>query len=312
MITQRVLGISVGAKILVPGNPFKGLWFFSMVFIWLVVALSIYASYMTAPELVREDPLSAFGWVILPLLLAIGATWVWWDDVGWWREARKVASLVRWYKGGEVAFSEEVEASVGEILIKSGVGYVPSALPGRVRAVMEYEAVFTGPEEGVKGDRFGLPEEALGSAGVIYKGYYWLEARLPAVLVKRPTHDVLILVYDPNYVRGRSYAARAGSVEVTAETTGWGIKAAASGEPGRRVWASLRCKYGDLEATMKLLNGEGVPVQKELQLVPREPVVMVMARYMEEPKQVIKALRMKRQTAVGSALHNCALEAKAK
>ena len=54
-------------------------------------------------------------------------------------------------QGGEVGFSEGVEASVGEVLIESGLGYVPSAFPGRVKAVMEYEAVFTGPEEGVCG-----------------------------------------------------------------------------------------------------------------------------------------------------------------
>lgn len=292
------------------GNPYRGLWFFSMVFLWFIVALSIYASYVTTPELAREDPLAAFGWAILPALLAVGATWVWWDNVSWWREAKKVASLIRWYKDGEVGFAEEVEASAGAVIVRSRVSYVPSALPGRVRAVMEYEAVFAGPEEGVRGDRFRLPDEALESAGVIYRGYYWLAATLPAILVKRPVHDVIVMVYDPAKVPRRTYSASDGPAEVTAETSGWGVKVIAAGEPGTRAWATLTCRQDEIEAKIKLLNGEHVPTQKEIALAPKEPTIIVSARYSEEPKHIMKALHLKRQTAIGAALNHCELEVK--
>ena len=290
-----------------PGNPYRGLWFFASVLAWLFVGAFIYASYEASPEMASEDPLGTFAWVIIPALIALGGTWAWLDDVSWWREARRVASLIRWYRGGEVAFSKEVEASAGALILRSGMGYAHTAIPGKGRAVMEYEAVFTGPDEPTRGTRFSLPEETIRSAGLAYRGYYWLAAELPALLVRGGKNDVFVLVYDPEAIGQRTYRARADGVEVVAEVSGWGIRAWATGEPGKIVSAWLKCAYEGIEASIRVFDDEAVPINKEVQLAPRDPVVIVMARYMDEPRQVIKALNINESTAIGAALMNCEL-----
>lgn len=290
------------------GRPW-GFWFFIAVLSWIFTGAAAYASYITTPLMAQEDPLGVFGWLVIPVFISAGVTWAWWDDVKWWRMARKTLSLVLDYSDKKILFKERVNGTLGLLEIDASPTILPSG-SGKPMWILGYQAKFTKVGEENTSNEFVFKKDLIEKAYVITGKGLRFKALLPVVAIRRDEYLTYIAVIDPSNIEGRKYYSFSKEVFVEVEDSGWLVKTVVKGVAGRKVWLKMTCRIDDVETSIDIVKGEEVPINKSIVLFSEKPVIIAIPKGLEQPKYIIKAIGIKWGIPIGYALTKCSLSTK--
>ncbi len=296
------------ARKAVIGRPWS-FWFFIAVLSWIFTGVAAYASYITTPLMAQEDPLGVFGWLVIPVFISAGVTWAWWDDVKWWRMARKTLSSVLDYSGKKILFKERVNGTLGFLEIEASPAILSSG-SGKPMWILRYQAKFTKVSEESISSEFVFKKDLIEKAYVITSKGLRFKALLPVIAIRKGEYLTYIAVIDPNSIKGRKYYDFSKEVFVEVEASGWLVKTVVKGVVGRKVWLKMTCGIDGVETSIDIIKGEEIPLNKNIVLLSEKPVIIAIPKGLEQPKYIIKAIGIKWGIPIGYALTKCSLSTK--
>ncbi len=294
-----------GVRKIVAGRPLNW-WLLCALFIWGVVAALVAHEVFDETEFLLFDPVAALAPAALSAFFAVGATWLWYDSVAWWRRCRDALSLIKHYVDGRLVFNKPIKGTIGILEINGEYSIVPAG-PLRLMRVYEYMGQYHPAHDGSESEEFIIPKELLTSLSLLSDRRGRFHGLMPALLMSEPFNDVYLIIIDPQAQPKTRLAAERESSQALLTYDNSKVITEAYPVTGESISVRLECTTENVMYDNEIIKGAKEPVKKTLHDLGNDAVVIAVPKYEESPAKITKAIGLKWPLAIGAILNKCEL-----